>query len=321
MNILVTGGSGFVGTRLVEKLLEEGHVVQIFDKNPSNKFKELVIIGDVRDQAALDKALAGVDVVYNLAAEHWDDVRPVSLYYDVNVQGARNVVQAAELNNVRNIVFTSTVAVYSLEAINPTETSPVDPFNEYGKSKLEAEGVFNEWVESEPDRSLTIVRFVVIFGEGNKGNVHNLITQVANNKFIMVGSGENKKSMAYVGNVVKFLSQVSMSNGKNIFNYSDKPDITANNLIKLIRSELGMSTSFLIRLPYWLGLVGGYLFDILAKLTGRKLPISSIRVKKFCADTVVSSDAMQATKFIAPYSLEEGLRRMIKDIKLINNRD
>ncbi|MFC1626549.1 NAD-dependent epimerase/dehydratase family protein, partial [Pseudomonadota bacterium] len=189
----------------------------------------------------------------------------------------------------------------------------------YGKSKLKAEGVFNGWAESEPDRNLSIIRFVVIFGEENKGNVHNLITQVANNKFIMIGSGKNKKSMAYVGNVVKFLSQLSMSKGKNIFNYSDKPDMTANNLIELIRLELGMSASPLIRIPYWLGLVGGYFFDLFAMITGRTFPISSIRIKKFCANTVVSSDAVQATKFIAPYSLEEGLRRMIKNIKLANN--
>lgn len=129
MKILVIGGSGFIGTRLVDELLKTGHDLAIFDKNPSPIFNHLVTIGDVRELNALNKALKGVDVVYNLAAEHRDDVTPTSLYYDVNVQGAKNIVKAAELNNVKKIIFTSTVAVYGLNKPDPDEKSPTDPFN------------------------------------------------------------------------------------------------------------------------------------------------------------------------------------------------
>jgi nucleoside-diphosphate-sugar epimerase len=92
MKILVIGGSGFIGTRLVDELLKTGHDLAIFDKNPSSAFNHSVTIGDVRELNALDKALHGIDVVYNLAAEHRDDVTPTSLYYDVNVRGAKNIV-------------------------------------------------------------------------------------------------------------------------------------------------------------------------------------------------------------------------------------
>lgn len=74
---------------------------------------------------------------------------PVSLYYDVNVEGARNIVRAAELNNVKRIIFTSTVAVYGLNSHELDENSPVEPFNHYSKSKPRAEEIFRKWGEGE----------------------------------------------------------------------------------------------------------------------------------------------------------------------------
>jgi nucleoside-diphosphate-sugar epimerase len=305
MNILLIGGSGFIGTALVRELLKSGHEVRIFDKEPSNEFGERVILGDVRDVSALTAALKGVDAVYNLAAEHRDDVRPKRLYYDVNVQGARNIVQAAEANRVQKIVFTSTVAVYGLDEPEPDENSHPKPFNEYGKSKLEAESVFS-----------VIVRPVVIFGENNRGNVYNLIRQIAGGKFIMVGSGKNKKSMGYVGNLVQFLLSALQHNpGKHIFNYADKPDMTVSGLVEYTRRAIG-KTNRLLRLPYAIGLAGGYLCDFCSYITNRRYNISSIRIKKFCANTTVSTRALERSGFKAPYSIPEGLSRMMKNMKL-----
>ena len=76
MNILVIGGSGFIGTALIKELLTLGYYVRNFDKNPSVDFSELSTIADVHDKDALKEALKEVDVVFNLAAEHRDDVRP-----------------------------------------------------------------------------------------------------------------------------------------------------------------------------------------------------------------------------------------------------
>lgn len=314
MKILIIGGSGFIGTHLIRQLKGNGHTVHIFDKKPSITFPDLVTIGDVCNQVALNSALMGVDVVFNLAAEHRDDVTPVSRYYEVNVQGARNIVTAAETNGIRKIIFTSTVAVYGLNKPNPDELSPTEPFNHYGKSKLEAEIVFNEWVAKSKDHSLLIVRPVVIFGEGNKGNVYNLIKQIASSKFMMVGVGNNRKSMAYVGNIAKFLaSATEFGPGKRIFNFATKPDMTVRELVSFVRSELGM-TKPLPKLPYAFGLAGGFTFDVLAKLTGKKFPISSIRIRKFCANTTVSTKALDEHGYESPYSLEDGLKRMIENL-------
>ena len=85
MHILVTGGSGFIGTRLIENLLQDGHTVKIYDKNISKSYPDISIKGDVRDIEDLTKACQGIDLIYNLAAEHADNVTPLSLYKDVNV--------------------------------------------------------------------------------------------------------------------------------------------------------------------------------------------------------------------------------------------
>ena len=322
MKILLIGGCGFVGVNLARELINQCYKVKIFDKrkiqdiNFDNEFiTESLILGDIRNKQELNEALNDINVIFHLAAEHRDDVRPVSLYYDVNVRGARNIVNVAEANNIKKIIFTSTVAVYGLNQPNATESSPLQPFNDYSKSKVEAEKIFIEWAQKGKGRSLVIVRPVVIFGEGNKGNVYNLIKQIANNKFIMVGSGRNKKSMAYVRNFVKFLIEVlKLKEGIHIFNYADKPDLSMNELVGIIRRELGKNKDSSIRLPYYIGLAGGYFFDLISIITKRTYPISNIRIKKFCANTTVSTKALELINFKPTYTLEEGLRKMIREI-------
>lgn len=312
--IVVVGGSGFIGTRLVEHIKKLEGNLSIFDKNISKNFPNFVRQGDVRDLESLSDAIKGFDTIINLAAEHRDDVTPVSLYYDVNVQGARNIVTAADNNKIKKIIFTSSVAVYALDRPNPDENSSTEPFNHYGKSKLQAEKVYEEWVEKGDGRSLTIVRPVVVFGEGNRGNVYNLIKQIQNNKFMMVGSGNNCKSMAYVGNVAEFLYKaVEFGPGKHLFNFANKPDMSVKQIVELIRDELAISEK-MTRLPYSVGLVGGYTFDFVSKVIGKKFPVSSIRIKKFCADTTVSTKALDQIGFKSPYSLQDGLRRMIANL-------
>ena len=124
MNILVTGGSGFIGTNLVKDLLKEGHNVTIYDKQKSDTYPDLCIVGDVRDIRKLTRSMHGVEVVYHLAAEHRDDVSPVSLYYEVNVGGAENIVSALEKNKIKKLIYTSTVAVYGLNSGKPNEDNP-----------------------------------------------------------------------------------------------------------------------------------------------------------------------------------------------------
>jgi len=313
MKILVTGGSGFIGTHLVEALTRDHHAVQIYDKATSSKYPHLVRLGDVRNGEDLAQAVAGQELFFHLAAEHRDDVWPLSLYTEVNVHGAEKLVEAAKKAGCKRVVFLSSVAVYPLNAGCPDETSAPAPFNPYGASKLAAEAVFQKWAEEDPQASILIVRPCVIFGENNRGNVYNFLKQFSTGRFLMVGNGQNRKSLAYVGNLVSFLlAKLQASPGLHLYNYADKPDLSTNELIRIAQESFGSSGGISrMRVPYLIGLAAGYWFDLVAAVTDRKLPISSIRIKKFCAETTVSTAKLEREGFKRPYSLEEGLRRMI----------
>ena len=110
MTLAIIGGSGFIGTRLCKRLQGDGIEFTIVDKVLSKTFPERTVQCDIRNLDELSKKLSG-DVIINLAAEHRDDVTPRSLYDEVNVQGAKNVCEAAERNHIDTIVFTSSVAV------------------------------------------------------------------------------------------------------------------------------------------------------------------------------------------------------------------
>ena len=314
MKITMIGASGFVGTRLLGLLKESTeYELKNIDLQQSPFFSEITIIGDVCEPSQMNKELQGADCVVLLAAQHRDDVSPISLYYDTNVDGMRVTLRAMEKNDIKRIIFFSSVAVYGLNKKNPTEEYSTDPFNHYGKCKWQAELVLQEWYKSHPDWNIDIIRPTVIFGERNRGNVYNLLKQIAGGKFVMIGRGDNKKSMAYVGNVVAFVKFMieNVTTGYNVFNYIDKPDFTMNELVAHVNKVLKKhipTTHF----PYWLGMMGGYCLDILALISRKKLTVSSVRVKKFCATTEFDATKVHASGFRAPYTLGDGLAQTLE---------
>ena len=311
MKILITGGSGFIGTHLMKTLLAAGHRIVNYDKNQSKTYPELTQIGDVRDLEKLSENLRDTDIVIHLAAEHKDNVSPKSLYFDVNVEGTRNLVTVCEQNNIDRIIFTSTVAVYGLHLNDSKEDSELSPFNDYGMSKLQAEQVLNDWHARDKNRSLTIIRPTVVFGEQNRGNVYNLMRQVAEKRFIMVGKGMNKKSIAYVGNLVQFIASTLDDSGFSITNYADKPDLTMRQLIDLVNQFLGEPEKKM-SIPYWLGISVGYMFDCLSFLIRKEFPISSIRIKKFCSNSIINTEKLNRHNFQRSTPLSIGIENTIK---------
>lgn len=124
----------------------------------------------------------------------------------------------------------------------------------------------------------------------------------------------------YVGSLVQFLTKaLDFEPGVHLFNYADKPDMTVKELVDHVRAELSITSRF-SKLPYLPGLIGGYFFDTVSRLTGKKFPISSIRIRKFCATTTVSTPMLESIKFTASYSLKEGLKRMIDASEEFKNR-
>lgn len=312
----IIGGSGFIGQHLIRELAIAGYTIHNLDvAPPEGKSPSIYFPADLRDMVSLRVGLKNCTSIINLAAVHRDDVRPLSLYHDVNVQGSENLCTVAAELGITRIIFTSSVAIYGMQDGIPDETAPAKPFNAYGETKWAAEAKYQAWAAADANRSLVIVRPTVVFGAGNRGNVYNLIAQIAKGRFVMVGAGRNRKSMAYVENVSGFLAhiqQATLSSGVRVYNYVDKPDLDMNTLVATVRGSLGQQNRKLIRLPYIVGLMAGFGFDVLARLTGKTFPVSVIRIKKFCANTIFASEKRNETGYVARVKLEDALADTIQ---------
>ncbi len=314
MKIFITGNLGFIGTHLSELLIERGFTVIGFDKEQaSGNEKYECILGNILDVELLNKSTKdNIDLIIHLAADHKDNLHPQSIYYDVNVQGTQNLIDACTINNINRILFTSTVAVYGLNPTETNEDSAPDPLNDYARSKLQAEQILIHWWKKKNNRSLSIIRPTVVFGENNRGNVFNLMKQLANNRFIMVGSGENKKSIAYVGNLIEFILKVlEFEKGIHIYNYADKPDYTMNELVESISNRLKLKSSIL-HIPYILGLFISILFDFRSYLTQRTYIISKIRIQKFCSNSIISTVKLDKIDFNRTFTISQALDKTIQ---------
>ncbi len=310
----VIGGSGFVGSAVMRQLAERGEAVRNLDivapeANAPGPFME----ADITRRETLEPALRGADTVLFLAAEWRDNVRPLSRYTEINVDGVANVIAACQALGIKRMVFVSSCSVYGPTPGEVDEEFKGKPMNPYGESKAEGEILLRQWADADPDILLAMVRPTVIFGPGNRGNVWNLANQIINGPFLMIGDGENRKSMAFVENVAAFLLHArSLPTGTHIFNYADKPDMTMNELVALVRKDAGLPHKSDLRLPQGPALLGGKLFDIASRILGREFGVTSERVFKFCANTQYSADRAFATGFTPPVDLRDGLTRLIQ---------
>ncbi len=310
--ISIIGGSGFIGSRFTELLDEEKLMFTNFDINEPERFRDQYLQSDIRFIHQVEEVLKSSNQIVNLAAEHQDNVRPIDLYYSVNVEGARQVTTLAEKVGIKKIIFTSSAAVYGLHDSVVTEESHFKPFNHYGKSKLQAEQIYIDW-QKRTGGCLVIIRPTVVFGEGNRGNVYNLLRLLNDGNFKMVGDGKNKKSMAYVGNIAAFIKYCSeeINQGLHIFNYSDGPDLSMNELVQMVSQQINKKPPG-VQIPYVAGLMAGYMMDFMSSISGRQFPISAVRIKKFCANTQFSSELADATGFKREFTLTEGLERTLQ---------
>ncbi len=311
-DIAIIGGSGFIGTNLSNCLDDDEINYTIYDivepkKNQNYKYLD-VVKPETFDQ------IDGSKCIINLAAEHKDNVLPVSKYDDVNVRGAKNVCDAATKFGIDTIIFTSSVAVYGFTEPNTDENGDINYFNDYGRTKFLAEEIYNEWLQEDTkNRTLIIIRPTVVFGEENRGNVYNLLNQISSNKFLMIGNGKNIKSMAYVKNVAAFIKfSLNFKKGKHLYNYIDKPDINMRSLVSISRDMILNKKGVGISVPGFIGVIVGKVFDFISLIFNKDLPISSIRIKKFLSTSQFSS-ATESIGFAPPYSLKEGLKRTIKN--------
>jgi GlcNAc-P-P-Und epimerase len=312
--IAIIGGSGFVGREVIKQLKASGRSVVNIDRVPAIDSDDNTRIADITDLKALQLALQGCTDAIFLAAEWRDDVRPVSRYYDVNVGGARNFGLAAKAVGLNRCIFTSSVSTYGPTTHEVDENHPPAPINHYGQSKLEAEAELVAWAKSIEAASLVIVRPTVIFGPGNRGNVWNLLNQIAYGPFIMIGDGTNRKSMAYVQNIASFLLfQLDAPAGTHIFNYADKPDYDMNALVALIDQEMSKPKRSKFRLWRLFAMAIGRVFDFATLILRRPFGITSERVFKFCANTQYLAQRVHASGFRPLVTLEDALKTTIRE--------
>jgi GlcNAc-P-P-Und epimerase len=308
--ITVIGGAGFVGTFLCKFLNSINLPFEILDIKMSKQFPERCKIADVRKIQSLRKSITG-NIVIDLAAIHRDDIVDQKEYYNTNVIGAKNISIVCNEKNILKVIFFSSVAVYGFATSKTDENGAINPFNEYGKTKHQAEEMYRK-LFLDTNKSLTIIRPTVIFGEGNRGNVFNLINQIALGRFIMIGPGTNKKSMAYIQNVIAFVYEcINSQKNYEVYNYVDTPDLDMNSLVLHVRNILLNKDNIGFRLPYHIGLFFGIMADILSKLISRSLPISAIRIKKFCSSTEFVSSKNNLNDFLPPYELLEGIEKTL----------
>lgn len=312
--ICIIGGSGFIGTSLCKRFEQDKKIdFSIVDKKISYSFPQKTKKAHIQTIQELRKAVSDCSCIVHLAAEHRDDVHPKSLYDTVNVEGTKNVCTVAKEKKINTIIFTSSVAVYGFAPIGTNEAGAIKPFNDYGRTKHEAECILKEWQKEAPaTRTLVIIRPTVVFGKNNRGNVYNLLRQIVSGKFVMIGRGVNQKSMAYVENLTAFIKYtLNFQPGVHTYNYIDKPDFTMNALVAFVYKSLKKKPKVRIRMPYGLGYSVGMFFDFIAKITNTKFSISAIRVKKFCSDSVFDT-SIPETGFVPAVSLKEGLDQTIR---------
>ncbi len=206
MRVLVTGGTGFTGTALVKRLIDEGHAVVALDYKEGLQCDALrahgaeVVIGSVTDKDAVERSMTGVELVFHLAAAFRELNVPNSFYDDVNVGGTRVVLESARRHGVRKFIYCSTCGVHgNVDHPPANEDAPIKPADYYQRTKYEAEPLV--LAESGPMETV-ILRPAAIYGPGDPERFFMIFKRVAKGTFPMFGSGRTLYHPLYIDNLV-----------------------------------------------------------------------------------------------------------------------
>lgn len=317
--ILLTGGSGFIGSHFHKAILNEELVnldLAYSNFNHNSRF----IQGDIRIKSDIIKAIgeSEIECVISLAAKHHDFGIGHDEYFDTNEQGTKVICEVASEMNIKKIIFYSSVAVYGLREKVSNEQMEPRPDSPYGASKLAGEKVLQQWASEDATRQVVIIRPTVVYGVNNVANMYNLIKQIDSGFYFHLGKADNIKSIAYVENLVKatlFLKD-NMKPGVAIYNYADEPQLTSRLIGDTIANALGKTIR--MNIPKSLGIAVGWPFDLLIKITGKNLPISSARIKKLGTETHHSARKIFGEGFKPQYSTIDGLKNMVAWYKSVS---
>jgi UDP-glucose 4-epimerase len=259
LSILVTGGAGFIGSHVVDRLVKSGNKITVFDNLSSGRMDFIarhlddpdfkLIKADLLDTEAIDAACKDIDLVFHIAAN--PDVRlgatDTRVHFDQNITATYNLLEAMRKNAVSNIAFTSTSTVYGEATIIPTPENygPLVPISLYGASKLACEALITSYSHTF-DMHSWIFRFANIIGDrGTHGIIVDFIEKLRRNphELEILGDGKQSKSYLHVRECVDaMMFAVTESNDEvNIFNIGSEDATNPTRIGEIIVEEMGLS--------------------------------------------------------------------------------
>lgn len=258
MKVLITGGAGFIGSNLTKRLLNDGHEVIVLDsllrgnKLEKDVFSKIEFIkGDVRDYETVLNASRGCDLIFHFAAVLGVDIvadNPVETM-DVEVIGTRNIVNAAEANNIKKIMYASTSGIYGHSAIENalTEEVLVDPRTSYAMAKRYNE-IYLASHHEEKGIDIISLRFFNVYGwnQDTRMVVPLFFDQAINNEKITVfGTGKQTRDFTHIDDTVEACVRLMNVKGCHIVNIANEAEWCIGDLANSIKSIVD-STSEII---------------------------------------------------------------------------
>lgn len=316
MKVLVTGGTGFTGSHLVRRILERGDEARVLDNQRGLVLDELeaagaeILLGSITDAEVVNRAVEGCEVVHHLAAAFRQLNVPAKHYRDVNVQGTRNVMEAALRSGTRKVVYCSTQGVHG-HVENPPgdEDSPISPADYYQQTKYEGEAVVLEFT-AKGVPSL-ILRPTAIYGPGDPARFLILFRLAARGSFWMFGDGEATYHPVYIDNLVGAFEAAAKSEREDGRAYliGDEHYYSLNELVRLVGEAIDVQTKVrhLPFRPLWLAAV---FCEGVCKPLRIKPPLFRRRVDWFRQVRAFRIDRARSELGYEPkVGIHEGLRR------------
>ncbi|MEO8117655.1 MAG: SDR family oxidoreductase [Bacteroidota bacterium] len=325
MKIFVTGGTGYLGNKLVAELSASGNEVNAICHNPSkNKFLQYpgvnIFEGDTRDPASMKKAMQGCTQVYHLAgyARVWS--KDPANYYTINVGGTKNILDTAIECGIDKVVYTSTAGVLGPSRENPvkeTDKRIGKILNEYEDSKTQAENLCIEYAQKK-GLNVTIVNPPRVYGPGlssESNGLSNMIKQyLENNWRIIPGDGEGIGSYVYIDDIIRG-HILAMEKGRPGERYIlSGENATYNEFFKTLAKVSGIKKN-LIKLPLPIMLFAGQLMLFKTKLTGKPPLLTPKWIKKYTDNWALDCEKAKNELGYSYISLEEGFKKTLEWIK------
>lgn len=261
MRTLVTGGAGFIGSNLVQLLLSEGHEVTVLDNFASGYRSNLtglpireLVVGDIRDASLVDRAMAGAEVVFHLAASVGNSRSIDHPFVDatMNVLGTLTVLEGMRRHGLRKIVFSSSAGIFGeLKTLPIREDHPVEPDSPYGASKLCAEKLCLAYSRLHGIEAICL-RYFNVYGVRQRfdayGNVIPIFAQrlIHGEPLTVFGDGEQTRDFINVLDVARANLAAGVNRGvSGAFNLGSGTAITINRLVELMQAVSGLQTKMI----------------------------------------------------------------------------